>query len=132
MIARKYYKNEHRISKRFGKQKESTQDRNERDSRGPKYYECSGYGHARKDLANLESNKPKDQKAFNITLSDIDEEVLDESPNYVAFVASYDSDDSKQSDIQYVFDNESNRVSDLQNSFDNLMGKKFICLEIHI
>ena len=50
-------------------------------------------GHVRKDCANLKSNKSKDQKAFNITLSDIDEE---ETPNYMAFVASYDSDDSKQ------------------------------------
>ena len=94
MIARKYYKNEHTISKRFGKPIESTQDRNERDPCGPKCYECSGYGHVRKDFANLMSNKPKDKKAFNITMSDIDDEVFDDSPNYVAFVASYDSDDS--------------------------------------
>jgi hypothetical protein len=38
----------------------------------------------------------KDQKAFNITLSDIDEE---ETLNYMAFVASYDFDNSKQSDV---------------------------------
>ena len=78
---------------------------------------CFGYGHVCKDCANLKSNKPKDQKAFNITLNDTGEEVLDESPNYLAFVASYDSDDSKQLDVQSVSDNKSNRVSDLQNSF---------------
>ena len=66
-IARRYFKNEHRISKRFGKPKESTRDRNERDPRGLKCYECSGYGYVRKDCANLMSNKPKDKKAFNIT-----------------------------------------------------------------
>jgi hypothetical protein len=54
-------------------------------------------------------------------LSDTDEEVLDDSPNYVAFVASYEFDDSKQSDVQS--DSESNRVSDLQKFFDNLMEK---------
>jgi hypothetical protein len=124
LIARKFYRNKHRICKRFGKQKESTQDRNERDPHGLKCYECSGYCHVRKDCANLKSNKPKDQKAFNITLSDIGEEVLNESPNYLAFVASYDSDDSKQLDVYSVSDNELNRVSDLQKSFSNLMEKK--------
>jgi hypothetical protein len=60
------------------------------------------------------------KKAFNITMSDTDEEVLDNSPNYVAFGASYDSDDSNQSEVQSAYENESNKVSDLQNSFDNL------------
>jgi hypothetical protein len=120
LVARKFYKYRHRIPKRFGKPEESTHDRNERDPRGPKCYECSGYGHLHKNCANLMSNKPNDKKAFNITMSDTDEEVLDDSPNYVAFVASYDSDDSNQSDVKSVYDNESNRVSDLQNSCDNL------------
>jgi hypothetical protein len=61
-IAIRYFKNEHRISKRFGKQKESTHDRNERDPSGPKCYECSSYGHVHKDCANLKSNKLKDKK----------------------------------------------------------------------
>jgi hypothetical protein len=127
-IARNFFKNEHRISKRFGKPKKSNQDRNERDPRGPKCYECSGYGHVHKDCANEMSNKPKDKKkkTFNLTMSDTDEEVLDDSPNYVACVASYDFDDSNQSDVQSAYDNESNRVSDLQNSYDNLMEKNFM------
>jgi hypothetical protein len=37
-IARTFYRNEHRISKRFGKPKESTHDRNERDLCSPKCY----------------------------------------------------------------------------------------------
>ena len=61
----------------------------------------------------------KSKKPTNITLSDTDEEVLDDSPNYVAFIASYESNDSKKSNVQ--FDSESNRVSDIQKSFDNLM-----------
>ena len=56
-------------------------------------------------------------------MSDTDEEVLDDFPNYAAFVASYDSDDSNQSDAQFAYDNESNRVSDFQESYDNLMEK---------
>jgi hypothetical protein len=113
LVARKFYKFRHRIPKNFEKPKE-------RDSRGLKCYECSGYGHLRKDCANLMSNKPNDKKAFNITMSDTDEEALDDSPNYVAFGASYDFDDSNQSEVQSAYENESNRVSDLQNSFDNL------------
>jgi predicted nuclease with TOPRIM domain len=120
LIVRKFYKNEPRISKIFGKQKGSTLEINERDPHGPKCYECSGYGHVRNDCANLKSNKLKDQTALNITLNDTDEE---ETPNCMAFVASYDSNDSNQLDIQSAYDNESNRVSDLQNSYDNLMEK---------
>jgi hypothetical protein len=113
LVARKFYKFRHRIPKSFEKPEE-------RDPRSLKCYKCSGYGHLRKDCANLMSNKPNDKKAFNITMSDIDEEVLDDSPNYIAFGASYDSDDSNQSEVQFAYENESNRVSDLQNSFDNL------------
>jgi hypothetical protein len=120
LVARKFYKFRHRFPKRLEKLEESYKDRNERDPCGPKCYECSGYGHLRKDCANLMSNKPNDKKAFNITMSDTDEEVLDDSPNYVAFGVSYDSDDSNQSDDKSASDNESNRVSDLQNSFENL------------
>ena len=123
-IARRFYRNEHRISKKFGKPKESTQDKNENDPHGSKCYECSIYGHVRKDCGNLKSNKPIEQKAYNITLSDTDEEVLDDSLNYVAFVAPYEFDDSKQSNVQS--DSESNRVSDFQKSFDNLMEKNFM------
>jgi hypothetical protein len=53
-------------------------------------------------------------------LSDIDKE---ETPNYIAFVVSYDSVDSNQSDLKSASDNESKWVSDLQNSFNNLMEK---------
>jgi hypothetical protein len=53
-------------------------------------------------------------------LNDTDEE---ETPNCLAFVASYDSDDSNQSNVQSAYDNESNRVSDFQKSYDNLMEK---------
>jgi hypothetical protein len=51
-------------------------------------------------------------------LSDPNEE---ETPNYMAFVASYDSDDFKQSDVQSTSNNELNKVSNLQNTFENLM-----------
>jgi hypothetical protein len=42
LVARKFYKFRHRIPKSFEKPEE-------RDPRGPKCYECSGYGHLRKD-----------------------------------------------------------------------------------
>jgi hypothetical protein len=53
-------------------------------------------------------------------LSDTDKE---ETPNYIAFVASYDSVDCNQSNLKSASDNESKGVSDLQNSFNNLMEK---------
>jgi hypothetical protein len=85
--------------------------------RDPKCYE---YDHVCKDCSNQKSNKPKDQKALNITLSGSDEE---ETPNYMAFLASYDFDDFNQSNVQFASNNESKGIDDLQNSFNNLMDK---------
>ena len=53
-------------------------------------------------------------------MSGTDEE---ETPNYMAFVALNDSNDSNQSNVQFASNNESKRVSDLKNSFNNLMDK---------
>jgi hypothetical protein len=71
----------------------------------------------------------KIKKAFNITLGDIDEE---ETPNYIAFVASYDYDDSNQSNVKSAFDNESKRVSYLQYAFNNLMEKISVLKNINL
>jgi len=54
-----------------------------KDPRGPRCFECSGYGHIRADCGNLKKGKGK---AYNVTLSDESEE---ESDKFLAFVAPY-------------------------------------------
>jgi hypothetical protein len=39
----------------------------EKDARGPRCFECSGYGHIRADCGNLKKGKGK---AYNVTLSE--------------------------------------------------------------
>jgi len=56
-----------------------------KDPRGPKCFECSGFGHIRADCGNLKKGKGK---AYNVTLSDeSEEEEAPESENFLAFVA---------------------------------------------
>jgi hypothetical protein len=61
-----------------------------KDPRGPRCFECSGYGHIRAGCGNLKQSKGK---AFNTTLSD--DSYCDQTPtkdsNYLAFAASYNS-----------------------------------------
>jgi hypothetical protein len=58
----------------------------EKDPRGPRCFECSGYGHIRADCGNLKKGKGK---AYNVTLSDESEEDAPESDKFLAFVAPY-------------------------------------------
>jgi hypothetical protein len=56
-----------------------------KDPRGPRCFECSGFGHIRADYGNLKKGK---EKAYNVTLSDVSEE--EEPPKlekFLAFVA---------------------------------------------
>jgi hypothetical protein len=58
-----------------------------KDPRGPRCFECSGFGHIRADCGNLKQGKGK---AYNATLSDESEE--EESPDqdkFLAFVAPH-------------------------------------------
>jgi len=57
-----------------------------KDPRGPKCFECSGFGHIRADCGNLKKGKGKG-KAYNVTLSDELEEEDLESEKFLAFVA---------------------------------------------
>jgi len=60
-----------------------------KDPRGPKCYECSGFGHIKSECANLKKIKGK---AFNATLGDEfekEEETHDEE-KFLAFVAPYE------------------------------------------
>jgi hypothetical protein len=67
-----------------------------KDPRGPKCFECSGFGHIRTDCANLKKVKGK---AFNAALSnesEKEEETLEEE-KFLAFVAPYEEKEDSQS-----------------------------------
>jgi len=60
------------------------EEEEKKDPRGPRFYECSGFGHIRADCGNLKKGKGK---AYNVTLSDESEEEAPESEKFLAFVA---------------------------------------------
>jgi hypothetical protein len=62
------------------------EDEEKKDPRGPRCFECSGYGHIRADCGNLKKGKGK---AYNVTLSDESEEDAPKSDKFLAFVAPY-------------------------------------------
>jgi hypothetical protein len=81
-----------------------------KDPRGPRCYECSGYGYIHIDCGNLKQSK---SRAFNVTLSDESDndeidETLEKDTNYLAFAISYDSPHS--------LNIESKEEDDLQNT----------------
>jgi hypothetical protein len=63
------------------------------DPRGPRCFECSGFGHIQADCGNLKQGKGK---AYNATLSDkSEEEEAPEQEKFLAFVAPHiDEEDS--------------------------------------
>jgi hypothetical protein len=60
------------------------EEEEKKDPRGPRRYECSGFGHIRADCWNLKKGKGK---AYNVTLSDESEEEAPEFEKFLAFVA---------------------------------------------
>jgi hypothetical protein len=71
-----------------------------KDPRGPRCFECSGFGHIRADCGNLKQGKGK---AYNATLSDESEE--EESPasdQFLVFVAPHE----KEEDSYYSENND--------------------------
>jgi hypothetical protein len=62
------------------------EEEDKKDPRGPRSFECSGFGHIRADCGNLRKGKGK---AYNVTLSDELEEEAPESENFLAFVAPH-------------------------------------------
>jgi hypothetical protein len=62
------------------------EEEEKKDPRGPRCFECSGFGHIRADCGNLKKGKGKG-KAYNMTLSDESEEEAPESEKFLAFVA---------------------------------------------
>jgi hypothetical protein len=76
------------------------EEEEKKDPRGPRCYECSGFGHIRADCRNLKKGKGK---AYNVTLNDESEEEAPQSEKFLAFVAPLveeeDSYYSEHSDI---------------------------------
>jgi len=72
-----------------------TKEAEKKDLRGPKCYECSGFGHIRTECANLKKQKGK---AFN-ALSDESEkeEETPEEEKFLAFVAPYEENEDPRS-----------------------------------
>jgi hypothetical protein len=61
-----------------------TEEEEKNDPRGPRCFECSGFGHIQADCGNLKKGKGK---ANIVTLSDESEEEASESEKFMAFVA---------------------------------------------
>jgi hypothetical protein len=106
-----------------GDSKGTDQEKVESDKkvpRGPKCFECSGYGHIRVDCGNL---KQSIGKAYNATLSDdLDN---DETPgkdfNYLTFAASYDS---LYNFNDYYYENCA--TEDEKNEFQRVYNKLYV------
>jgi hypothetical protein len=59
------------------------EEEEKKSPRGPRCFECSGFGHIRADCGNLKKGKGK---AYNVTLSDESEEEALEFEKFLAFV----------------------------------------------
>jgi hypothetical protein len=76
--------------------KAEPEEEKKKDLRGPRCFECSGFGHIRADCGNLTKEK---RKAYNVTLNDESEEEAPESEKFLAFVAPFvEEDDSYYSE----------------------------------
>jgi hypothetical protein len=79
-----------RFKKKFSKKVKKApreaepEEEEKKDPRGPRCFECSGFGHIRANCGNLKKGKGK---AYNVTLSDESEEEALESEKFLAFVA---------------------------------------------
>jgi hypothetical protein len=60
------------------------EEEEKKDPRGPRCFECSGFGHIRVDCGNLKKGKGK---AYNVTLNDESKEKATESKKFLVFVA---------------------------------------------
>jgi len=55
------------------------EEEDKKDPKGPRCFECSGFGHIRADCGNLKKGKGK---AYNVTLSDESEKKLQSLKNF--------------------------------------------------
>jgi hypothetical protein len=88
-----------------------TEEADQKDPRGPKCFECSGFGHIRTEGANLKKQKGK---AFNATLSDESEkeEETPEEEKFLPFVAPHEEKEDAQSHYS-----ENSEEEDIQSAY---------------
>jgi hypothetical protein len=82
-----------KLSERLKKapKKSEPEEAEKKDPRGPRCFECSGFGPIRDDCGNLMQGKGK---AYNATLSDeSEEEETPEQEKFLAFVALHEEDE---------------------------------------
>jgi ribosomal protein L12E/L44/L45/RPP1/RPP2 len=100
MLAKNFrrLKRDDRFKKKFSeKMKEAPREtepekEEKKDPRGPRCFECSGFGHIQADCGSLKKGKGK---AYNVTHSDESEEEAPESDKFLAFVAPlFEEEDS--------------------------------------
>jgi RNA-binding protein YhbY len=101
-IALKESKKKAMLAKNFGRlmkapRESEPEEAEKKDPRGPRCFECSGFGHIRADSGNLKQAK---RKAYNATLNDESEEE-EETPaqdqKFLAFVAPHEDEEDSQS-----------------------------------
>jgi hypothetical protein len=88
LLKTKKFKNKFSINWKGDLEGYEQDDADKKDSRGPRCYECSGYGHMRAFCENLKQDKGK---SLNTTLSDDseEEETPSKDPKFLAFTTSY-------------------------------------------
>jgi hypothetical protein len=93
MLAKKFRRlmRDDRFKKKFSEKMKNAprevepEEAEKKDPKGPRCFECSGFGHIQVDCGNLKKGKGK---AYNVTLSDEpEEEKAPESEKFLAFVA---------------------------------------------
>jgi hypothetical protein len=93
MLAKNFrrLKRDDRFKKKFSEKMKNApreaepEEAEKKDPRGPRCFECSGFGHIWADCGNLKNGKGK---AYNVTLSDeSEEEEPPKSEKFLAFVA---------------------------------------------
>jgi len=93
LMRNEWYKK--KLSKKMKKapRESEPKEAEKKDPRGPRCFECSGFGHIQADCGNLKQGKGK---AYNATLSDkSEEEEAPEQEKFLAFVAPHiDEEDS--------------------------------------
>jgi hypothetical protein len=75
------------------------EEEEKRDPRGPRCFECSGFGHIRANCGNLKKGKGK---AYNVTLSDESEEDAPEFDKFLAFVAPHIEEEDSYCDVRNI------------------------------
>jgi hypothetical protein len=92
MLVKKFLMKDDRFKKKFSDKvkkplrEAEPEEEEKKDPKGPRCFECSGFGHIRAGCGNLKKGKGK---AYNVTLSDESEEEAPESEKFLAFVASH-------------------------------------------